>query len=703
MKKIKGMFGGGAKKKKRSAEGKVMSDEGGGCGDDSVKLNGPASRMTNAASSVGGHKSTPKSVADQASAKPRQEGSLPKGDEARSKSVKMKKKKARGKSAGGESDDKKGVSGGDSEGVAGESARGSGSSGISSITDEPPQQTTTPRADVMLPERPLSDRSRRGGSRQAMRNNAGNSFPALPKLMNVSLKDRPDLFIRKMQMCEQGFCFTGDVPDSVSKDMHTKRQTLLELVDYVNQAQQVSEVFTDKIQKCVVRMVSANIFRSLPAMEQGYDAEQDEPTYEASWPHLQVVYEFLLRFVISSQVSSKNAKKHINHAFCSSLVELFDSEDPRERDYLKTILHRIYGKFMAHRAFIRRTIRDTFFSFVYETDRFNGIGELLEILGSIINGFALPLKTEHVHFLHKALIPLHKPKCIGLYHQQLVYCITQYMEKDKSMCEPIVRGLISYWPWTSTNKVVLFIHELEEILELAHPGVLETLGEECLQLIMQTVSRCISSPHFQIAERMLFLWNNQYLTSDDALFGTSYTKNVLPLVIGALVENVGNAGMPRDENSNLNEGAYRLALHLLLRTFLADWLLSLEILYYATTASLNVSLQALSNAFNPTLTKLSLSFNLFASCFKICDHENDRMLTLSFSQHSNTHALKLICSFTGHWNPTVKQLTDSVIKMYQKGDAKLFDSILAEYNIAKKQRELKRVKSERAWAALSAN
>jgi len=55
--------------------------------------------------------------------------------------------------------------------------------------------------------------------------------------------------------------------------------------------------------------------------------------------------------------------------------------DPRERDYLKTILHRIYGKFMAHRAFIRRTIRDTFFSFVYETDRFNGIGELLEILG----------------------------------------------------------------------------------------------------------------------------------------------------------------------------------------------------------------------------------------------------------------------------------------------------------------------------------
>ena len=30
-------------------------------------------------------------------------------------------------------------------------------------------------------------------------------------------------------------------------------------------------------------------------------------------------------------------------------LDLFSSEDPRERDYLKTILHRIYGKIMALR------------------------------------------------------------------------------------------------------------------------------------------------------------------------------------------------------------------------------------------------------------------------------------------------------------------------------------------------------------------
>lgn len=53
------------------------------------------------------------------------------------------------------------------------------------------------------------------------------------------------------------------------------------------------------------------------------------------------------------------------------------------------------GKFMPHRAFIRKAISNVFYRFIYDTERHNGVAELLEILGSIINGFALPLKDEH--------------------------------------------------------------------------------------------------------------------------------------------------------------------------------------------------------------------------------------------------------------------------------------------------------------------
>ena len=188
--------------------------------------------------------------------------------------------------------------------------------------------------------------------------------------------------------------------------------------------------------------IKTNLFRPLPPGQRdfnpNFDAEEDEPFLEPAWPHLQLVYEFFLRFIVSSDVDPKVAKRYIDKASIISMLELFDSEDPRERDYLKTILHRVYGKFMSHRPFIRRAINNTFYRFIYERDYHNGISELLEILGSIINGFALPLKEEHKTFLVKALIPLHKPKNINAFQQQLSYCTPTSLPSPFSSPAPVL-------------------------------------------------------------------------------------------------------------------------------------------------------------------------------------------------------------------------------------------------------------------------
>jgi len=80
-----------------------------------------------------------------------------------------------------------------------------------------------------------------------------------------------------------------------------------------------------------------------------------------------------------------------------------------------------------------------FHRFIYETEHHNGIAELLEILGSIINGFALPLKEEHKQFLLKVLLPLHKAKSLSVYHPQLTYCVVQFLEKDPSLSEAVIK------------------------------------------------------------------------------------------------------------------------------------------------------------------------------------------------------------------------------------------------------------------------
>ncbi|XP_054154152.1 serine/threonine-protein phosphatase 2A 56 kDa regulatory subunit epsilon isoform-like [Oppia nitens] len=327
----------------------------------------------------------------------------------------------------------------------------------------------------------------------------------LPLLKDVPSGEQEGLFIRKLRQCCIAFDFMDPVSDLKGKEI--KRATLNELVDYISAGR---GVLTEPTYPEIIRMISCNLFRTLPPSENpDFDPEEDDPTLEASWPHLQLVYEFVLRFLESPDFQPTIGKKVIDQKFVLQLLELFDSEDPRERDFLKTVLHRIYGKFLGLRAFIRKQINNIFLRFIYETEHFNGVGELLEILGSIINGFALPLKAEHKQFLVKVLIPLHKPKCLGLYHAQLAYCVVQFLEKDATLTEHVINGLLKFWPKTCSQKEVMFLGEIEEILDVIEPTQFVKVQDQ----LFKQISRCVSSPHFQVAERALYFWNNEYILS----------------------------------------------------------------------------------------------------------------------------------------------------------------------------------------------
>uniref|UniRef100_A0A1B6F4U8 Serine/threonine protein phosphatase 2A regulatory subunit n=2 Tax=Cuerna arida TaxID=1464854 RepID=A0A1B6F4U8_9HEMI len=351
----------------------------------------------------------------------------------------------------------------------------------------------------------------------------------LPQLKDASATDKEDLFVQKIRQCCVLFDFVSD-PLSDLKWKEVKRAALHEMVEYVTTQR---EVITDVIYPEAVNMFAVNLFRTLPPSSNPngaeFDPEEDEPTLEAAWPHLQLVYEFFLRFLESPDFQPNSAKKYIDQKFVLQLLELFDSEDPRERDFLKTTLHRIYGKFLGLRAYIRKQINNIFYSFIYETEHHNGIAELLEILGSIINGFALPLKDEHKVFLLKVLLPLHKVKSLSVYHPQLAYCVVQFLEKDPSLTEPVIKCLLKFWPKTHSPKEVMFLNELEEILDVIEPAEFQKVMEP----LFSQLAKCVSSPHFQVAERALYYWNNEYimsLISDNAAV-------ILPIMFPSLYRN----------------------------------------------------------------------------------------------------------------------------------------------------------------------
>ncbi|KAF2596332.1 hypothetical protein F2Q68_00012273 [Brassica cretica] len=355
--------------------------------------------------------------------------------------------------------------------------------------------------------------------------------PLVP-FKDVPTSEKLNLFVSKLSLCCVTFDFSDQTKNSIEKDV--KRQTLLELLDFVSSASSSSSVrFTEPAILAMCKMSAVNLFRVFPpSYRERNDSDDNDPTFEPAWPHLQIVYDLLLKFITSPCLDAKVAKKYLDHGFILRLLELFDSEDPRERECLKTILHRVYGKFMVHRPFIRKAMSNIFYSFVFEAEKRGGgggIAELLEIFGSIVSGFALPLKEEHKIFLWRVLIPLHKAKSVGGYFHQLSYCVTQFIDKEPKLGSVVIKGLLKFWPVTNSQKEVMFLGEVEEIVEVMS---LVEFQKVMVPLFLR-IACCVNSCHFQVSERALFLWNNDQIVNLIA----QNRQAILPIMFTALEKN----------------------------------------------------------------------------------------------------------------------------------------------------------------------
>ncbi|XP_044464200.1 serine/threonine protein phosphatase 2A 57 kDa regulatory subunit B' kappa isoform-like [Mangifera indica] len=396
------------------------------------------------------------------------------------------------------------------------------------------------------------DKSSSGRSNGAKRTSSA-VFPAsvvagiepLIPFKDVPNAEKMNLFVSKVSLCCVTFDFTDPTKNCVEKDV--KKHTLIELLDFVASG---SMRFSEPAILAMCRMCAVNLFRVFPpnyrssSHQGGGEIDDDEPMFDPAWPHLQIVYDLLLKFITSSCLDTKIAKRYVDHSFILRLLDLFDSDDPRERECLKTIMHRVYGKFMVHRPFIRKCVSNIFYRFVFETEKHNGVAELLEIFGSVITGFALPLKEEHKIFLRRVLIPLHKPKSLGSYFQQLSYCIMQFIEKEPKLASVVINGLLKYWPITNSQKEVMFLGEIEEILE----SINMVEFQKVMVPLFWRIGCCINSMHFQVAERALFLWNNDQIVNLIA----HNRLVILPIIFPVLEKNAQSHWNPAVLNLTLN-------------------------------------------------------------------------------------------------------------------------------------------------------
>src|SRR5690242_2314303 len=75
----------------------------------------------------------------------------------------------------------------------------------------------------------------------------------------------------------------------------------------------------------------------------------------------------------------------------------------------------------------------------------------------------------------------------------------------------------------------MFLNEVEDIFEVMDPAEFAKVQEP----LFNQLAKSVASPHFQVAERALYFWNNEYfcnLVSDNV-------EVILPIMFAPLYEN----------------------------------------------------------------------------------------------------------------------------------------------------------------------
>lgn len=511
-------------------------------------------------------------------------------------------------------------------------------------------------------------------------------------------EDYISLFIQKVDQCAIIFDFKNTNQDLKGKEI--KKNTLQELIHFISNN---NITFTDEIYYHVVEMFKKNVFRSIPPSLNNvgdlFDPNEDEPVSDLSWPHMHSVYDFFLKFLLLSSFQNTIAKKYIDQNFILRILELFDSEYPVERDFLKTTLHRIYGKFLGLRNFIRKSINNIFLQFIYETEKFSGVGELLEILGSIINGFALPLKEEHKTFLLKVLLPLHKVKHLPLYHSQLSYCVIKFLEKDSSLTKDVLMGLLKFWPKINSSKEVIFLNEIEDIFEIIKPNEFRKI---LVPLFVQ-IAKCINSLHFQVCEKILYFWSNEYFLN----LVTENAEVVLPIIFASLYE-LTNATQPGMENGLLkrklleNPDATTDA-----NVNLIDNGLVLEDHFHGIMPSFNNQNHPHYNVLRIHNTKIkddnSKSYSL--NDYQIKDpassfySSNDYVFTCDkyYDDYDDTINPLQYNSAISNWNRTIHSLSYGALKLFMDKNPLLYDHCTITYHQSMVYEEQRNISKKKSW------
>jgi serine/threonine-protein phosphatase 2A regulatory subunit B' len=302
-----------------------------------------------------------------------------------------------------------------------------------------------------------------------------------------------------------------------SKHLIEKREKLLALHRLLQLVLDSDRKFVDHVLKPyidrIIEMIALNIFRPLPSKKASeLDAmEGDNEALESmdkGWSTLEVVYEIFINVIKHNAISESILKHFLTESFIQSWLDLFESSNNEERDYMKRIIHKLYQKVVKRRKHFRKMFNNQFLTLIYERPSSKGANEILDIYSSVISGFAVPLRTEHVDFFKHFLTPLLKMQSCSEFYEELLRCILIFLNKDKTLAEPLLKTVLEFWPYGNTTKEIGFLVTLYESMDYITD--LDNI-ELYIDPLFKRIASWLNSEHVQVIDRSMTFFEKDWL------------------------------------------------------------------------------------------------------------------------------------------------------------------------------------------------
>lgn len=302
-----------------------------------------------------------------------------------------------------------------------------------------------------------------------------------------------------------------------SKDTIKKQQKMKLLHKLLEWIVESDKKFLENILRpnfdLIIEMISTNIFRALPAKKEAeLDAMDEgavsEEVTDKSWPTLIIIYEIFLHLVKHPAISESMLKQFLTESYIQRLLDLFETNNIQERDYLKQIVHKLYAKVIKRRKVFRKMFNNHFITLVHERDMENGVSEILDIYSSIISGFAVPLRPEHVDFFKHFLTPMLKVHTCSNFYEELLRCILIFLNKDNKLAYHLLDTLLEFWPNGNTAKELGYLITIYESMDFltSHSNF-----DDILVQFFKRVAQCLGSEHIQIIDRTMTFFEKDSL------------------------------------------------------------------------------------------------------------------------------------------------------------------------------------------------